>query len=101
MYDIMYGSVTKIHAKENPCIVLIPSSILKSTGKYCLMKPCMITLTLPILKSKGKYRMAEKPSHVQRVSLSHVVEMGLKKARGISLYLSGNTVCRILILHQP
>ncbi len=87
MYDIMYGSVTNIHVKENACMVLIPSSVLKSIGKYCLMKPCIVTLTLPILKSKGKYRMAEKPSHVQRVSLSHVVEMGLKKARGIILYL--------------
>jgi hypothetical protein len=45
-------------------MVLIPSSVLKSTGKYCLMKPCMVTLPFPILKSKGKYHMAEKPSHV-------------------------------------
>jgi hypothetical protein len=45
-------------------MVLIPSSFLKSTGKYCLMKPCMVTLPFPILKSKGKYRMAGKPSHV-------------------------------------
>jgi hypothetical protein len=62
----MYGSVTNTHVKENPCKVLIPSSVLKSTGKYCLMKPCMVTMPLPtsILKSKGKYRMAEKPSHV-------------------------------------
>ncbi len=45
-------------------MVLIPSSVFKSTGKYCLMKPCMVTLPLPILKSKGKHRMAEKPSHV-------------------------------------
>jgi hypothetical protein len=60
----MYGSVTNTHVKENSCMVLIPSSISKSTGKYCLMKPCMVTLPFPILKSKGKYRMAEKPSHV-------------------------------------
>jgi hypothetical protein len=60
----MYGSLTNTHVKENPCMVLIPSSVLKSKGKYCLMKPCMVTLPLPILKSKGKYRMAEKPSHV-------------------------------------
>jgi hypothetical protein len=58
-------------------MVLIPSSILKGIGKYCLMKPCMVTLPLPILRSKGKYRIAEKPSHVQRISLSHVVEIGL------------------------
>jgi hypothetical protein len=45
-------------------MVLIPSSVLKSTGKRCLMKPCMVTLPLPILKSKGKYCMAEKPSYV-------------------------------------
>jgi hypothetical protein len=60
----MYGSVTNTHVNENPCKVLIPASVLKSTGKYCLMKPCMVTLSFPILKSKGKYRMAEKPSHV-------------------------------------
>jgi hypothetical protein len=58
-------------------MVLIPSSVLKSTGKLCLMKPCLVTLPLPILKSKGKYVMAEKPSRVYRVSLSHVVEIGL------------------------
>jgi hypothetical protein len=60
----MYGSVTNTHEKENPCMVLIPSSVLKSTGKCCLMKPWMVTLPLPILKSKGKYCMAEKLSHV-------------------------------------
>jgi hypothetical protein len=60
----MYGSVTNTCVKENPCLVLIPSSVLKITGKYCLIKPCMVTLPLPILKSKGKYRMAEKPSNV-------------------------------------
>jgi hypothetical protein len=59
----MYGSVTNTHAKEN-CMVFIPSSVLESTGKHCLMKPCMVTLSLPILKSKGKYCMAKKPSHV-------------------------------------
>ncbi len=59
-------------------MVLIPSSVSKSTGKYCLMKHCMVTLPLPILKSKGKYCMAVKPSHVSRVSLSHLVEIGLK-----------------------
>jgi hypothetical protein len=75
----MYGSVTNSHVKENPCMVLIPSSVLKSTGKYCLMKPCMVTLPFPILKSKEKYCMAEKPSHVKRVSLSHVVEIALQK----------------------
>jgi hypothetical protein len=64
MYDVMYGSVTNTHVKENPCMVLIPSSVLKSTGKYCLMKPCMVTFPLAILKRKGKYCMAEKPSHV-------------------------------------
>ncbi len=45
-------------------MVLIPSSVIKSTGKRCLMKPFMVTLPLTILKSKGKYCMAEKPSHV-------------------------------------
>ncbi len=60
----MNGSVTNTHVKENPCMVLIPSSVLKSIGKYCLMKPCMVTLPFPILKSKGKFRMVEKPSHV-------------------------------------
>jgi hypothetical protein len=75
----MYGSVTNSHVKENPCMVLLPSSVLKSTGKYCLMKPCMVTLSFPILKSKEKYCMAEKPSQVKRVSLSHVVEIGLLK----------------------
>ncbi len=60
----MFGSVTNTHVKENPCMVLIPSSVVKSPGIYCLMKPCMVTLPIPILKSKGKYRMAEKPSHV-------------------------------------
>jgi hypothetical protein len=64
MYDTMYGSVTNTHVKEKPCMVLIPSSVFKSTGKYCLMKSCMVTLPLPILNSKGKYLMAEKPSHV-------------------------------------
>jgi hypothetical protein len=54
----MYGDVTNIHVKENPCMGLIPSSVLKSTGKYCLMKPCVFTLPLPILIDKGKYRMA-------------------------------------------
>jgi hypothetical protein len=54
MYDIMYGSVTNTHVKENPSRALIPSSVLKSTGTYCLMKPCMVTLPLTILKSKGK-----------------------------------------------
>jgi hypothetical protein len=74
----MYGSVANNHVKENPCMALIPSSVSRSTGKYCLMKTCMVTLPFPILKSKGKYRMTEKPSHVQRVSLSHLVEIGLK-----------------------
>jgi hypothetical protein len=60
----MYGSVTNTHVKENPCMVFIPSSVLKSTEKYCLMKSCLVTLPFPILKSKGKYLMAEKPSHV-------------------------------------
>jgi hypothetical protein len=60
----MYGSVTNTYVNENPCMVLIPSSVKKSTGKYCLIKPCMVTLPFPILKSKGKYCMAEKPSHV-------------------------------------
>jgi hypothetical protein len=50
----MYGIVTNTYVKENPCMVLIPSSVLKSTGKYYLMKPCMVTLPFPILKSKGK-----------------------------------------------
>jgi hypothetical protein len=59
----MYGSVTNTHVKEN-FMVLIPSSVLESTGKRCLMKPCMVTSPLPILKSKGKYCMAKKPSHV-------------------------------------
>jgi hypothetical protein len=45
-------------------MVLIPLSVFKSTGKYCLIKSCMVTLLLPLLKSKGKYHMAEKPSHV-------------------------------------
>jgi hypothetical protein len=45
-------------------MVLLPSSVSKSIGKYSLMKPCMVTLPFPILKSKGKYRVAEKPSHV-------------------------------------
>jgi hypothetical protein len=53
----MYGSVTSTHVKQNPCMVLIPLSVLKSTGKYCLMKPCVVKLPLPILKSKGKGRM--------------------------------------------
>jgi hypothetical protein len=60
----MYGSVTNTHVKENPCMVLIPSPVLKSTRKYCLIKPCMVILPLPVLKSKGKYCRAEKPSHV-------------------------------------
>ncbi len=51
----MYGSVTNIHVKENPCMVLIPSSVCKSRGKYCLMKPRIVTLPLPIFKSKRKY----------------------------------------------
>jgi hypothetical protein len=42
------------------------------------MKHCMVTLPFPILKIKGKYCMAEKPSHVSRVSLSYPVEIGLK-----------------------
>ncbi len=62
-------------------MVLIPSSVSKSTGKYCLMKHCMVTLPFPILKSKGKYCMAEKPSHVSRVSLSYPVEIGLTLIR--------------------
>jgi hypothetical protein len=74
----MYGSVTNAHVKENPCMVFIPSSVLKSTGKHCLMKPCMVILTLPILKSKEKYHIAQKPSRVYRVSLSHIVEIGLR-----------------------
>jgi hypothetical protein len=41
----MYGSVTNTHVKENPCIVLIPSSALKSTGKYCLMKHGYIAIS--------------------------------------------------------
>jgi hypothetical protein len=61
---MMYGSVT--HVMESPCVVLIPSSVLKSIGKYYLMKPCMVTLPLPILKSKGKYKyhISDKPSHL-------------------------------------
>jgi hypothetical protein len=74
----MYGSVTTTHVNENPCMVLIPSPVLKSTGKYCLMKPCMVTLPFPILKSKGKYCMAEKPSQFLRVSLSQILEIGLQ-----------------------
>jgi hypothetical protein len=73
----MYGSVTNTYVKENPCMVLIPSSVSKSTGKYGLMKHCMVILPFPILKSKGKYCMAEKPLHVSRVSISHLVEIGL------------------------
>ncbi len=38
-------------------MVLIPSSVSKSTGNYCLMKHCIVTLPFPILKSKGKYCM--------------------------------------------
>jgi hypothetical protein len=60
----MYGNVTNTHVKENPCMVIIPSSVSNRTEKYCLMKPCMVTLPFPILKSKGKYRIAEKPSNV-------------------------------------
>jgi hypothetical protein len=75
----MYSSVTNAYVKENPCMVLIPSSVFKSTVKYCLMKTDMVTLSFPILKSKEKYCMAEKPSHVKMVSLSHVVEIGLQK----------------------
>jgi hypothetical protein len=56
----MYGSVTMLHVKENSCMVLIPSSVLKSIGKYCLMKPCMVTLPLQYLFLK----VNEKPSHV-------------------------------------
>jgi hypothetical protein len=68
-------------------MVLIPSSVSKSTGKYCLMKHCMVTLPFPILKSKGKYCMAEKPSHVSRVSLSYPVEIGLRFSYdGLSLH---------------
>jgi hypothetical protein len=85
MYDVMYGSVTNTRVKENPCMALIPSSVSKSTRKYCLMKHCMVTLPLPILKSKGKYCMAVKPSHVSRVSLSHLVEIGLSK---VLLYIT-------------
>jgi hypothetical protein len=48
----MYGSVTITHVKENSCMVLIPSSVSKSTGKHSLMKPCMVTLPLAILKVK-------------------------------------------------
>jgi hypothetical protein len=80
----MYGSVTNTHVKENPCMVLIPSPVdvdVKNTGKYCLMKPCIVTLLFPILRSKGKYPMADKPSHVYRVSLSHVVEIGTNGGR--------------------
>jgi hypothetical protein len=75
----MYGCVTNTCVKENPCMVLIPSFVSKSTGKYCLMKHCMVTLPFPVLKSKGKYCMADKPSHVSRVSLSYPVEIGLTK----------------------
>jgi hypothetical protein len=32
-YDLMYGSVTKTHVKENPCMVLIPSSVLNKYRK--------------------------------------------------------------------
>ncbi len=46
------------------------------------MKHCMVTLPFPILKKKGKYCMAEKPSHVSRVSLSYPVEIGLKMTAG-------------------
>ncbi len=63
----MYGSVTNTHVQKNPCMVLIPSSVFKSKGKYCLMKPCMVTLPLPILESKVKYHTAEKPSHVKGI----------------------------------
>jgi hypothetical protein len=48
----MYGSVTNTLVKENPCMVLIPSSGLKTIGKYCLMKPCMVTLPFSILNVK-------------------------------------------------
>ncbi len=67
-------------------MVLIPSAVSKSTGKYCLMKHCMVTLPFPILKSKIKYCMAEKPSHVSRVSLSHLVEIGLKNIFPLNKY---------------
>jgi hypothetical protein len=85
MYDVMYGSVTNTCVKRSPCMVLIPSSVSKSTGKYCLIKHCMVTLPFPILKSKGKYCMADKPSHVSRVSLSYPVEIGL-----ISIFYQGS-----------
>jgi hypothetical protein len=38
----------------------------------------MVTWPLPIFKSKGKYHMVEKPSHVEKVSLSYVVDIGLR-----------------------
>jgi hypothetical protein len=41
----------------------------------------MVTLPLPVLKNKGKHCMAEESSDVQRVSLSHLFEIGLRKYR--------------------
>ncbi len=77
-------------------MVLIPSPASKSTGKYCLMKHCRVTLPFPILKSKGKYCMAEKPSHVSRVSLSYPVEIGLRPPPGTSIKMSQKIASRVL-----
>jgi hypothetical protein len=38
----------------------------------------MVELPLPVLKNKGKHCMAEEPSHVLRVSLTHLFEIGLR-----------------------
>ncbi len=51
LYDVMYGSVISIHVKENPCIVLRPSSVLKSTGKYLSQTKKTVIVDVVIVNS--------------------------------------------------
>jgi hypothetical protein len=61
------------------------------------MKHCMVTLPFPIFNSKGKYCMADKPSHVSRVSLSYPVEIGLRTPTRMSV---STDLCRGIIMHM-
>ncbi len=64
------------------------------------MKPCIVTLPFPILKSKGKYCMAEKQSHVERVSLSHLVEINGNNVK-LSIFGQCLTILRLAKKFPP
>jgi hypothetical protein len=50
----MYGSVTNIHVKENPCMVLIPSSVLKHIGKILFDETLYVNIAIAYFQKQNK-----------------------------------------------